>query len=346
MARLGSCVLLLVVVFIVGMEVTMSAAAAPFLAPVVKPGDTVGFISPASPIYYTSWTPKTYPEHINQTVSPLGLKSKFAPHCFEEYGYLAGTDQQRADDVMAMFKDPSVKMIVANRGGWGCNRFIDMLDYEVIARNPKVIMGYSDLTGLLNAIHTKTGLVTFHGPMGLDQWWSKGDGVSGKVVHQMVQQAAPLRLTNTDNVPIRTITSGRARGKLVGGNLSVFSAMIGSPYLTLEQMKGAILFLEEVGEEPYRIDRYLTQVQLAGYLKVISGFVFGRCTNCEASNKNRTLPLDLIIDQKIKPLGIPAFTGAMFGHDLDAQYTLPIGLEVEIDSASGTIQMLESAVRL
>jgi len=111
-------------------------------------------------------------------------------------------------------------------------------------------------------------------------------------------------------------------------------------------MQGAILFLEDVGEEPYRLDRYLTQVQLSGFLNVISGFVFGRCSACEPANKNRSLTLDEVIDQKIKPLGKPAFSGAMFGHELGAQYTLPIGVTVEIDASSGEIQMLEAAVQL
>jgi len=310
----------------------------------VKPGDTVGFISPASPPYYV-YNPDTYIQHVIDTMAVFGLKVKFGKHCFEEYGYLAGNDTDRASDIMEMFSDPSVSFIVANRGGWGCNRIIDMLDYSVIKANPKPIMGYSDLTGLMNAISTKTGMVTFHGPMGLDTWWGGDHKWNGEYVKDVIMSAKAVHYSNLPLYGTRTITPGKARGKLIGGNLSVFAAMIGSEYLLKQHTQGAILFLEDVDEAPYRIDRMLTQLHLAGFLHDIAGFVFGICSNCVPSNKNESLSLDQVLDQKVKHLGVPAFSGAMFGHDIEAQFTLPVGIEVSIDATAGTITMLESAVQ-
>lgn len=310
--------------------------------PVVRPGDTVGFISPASPPAYI-YNPSAYKQHVHQTMASLGLHVKFGAHAFSEYGYLAGTDQERAEDVMAMFRDPSIKMIIANRGGWGCNRIIDMLNYTEIAQNPKPVLGYSDLTGLINAIATKTGMVTFHGPMGIDNW-EGAHHLNSFFMKSVVMDAKQQLFVNGDGVKTRTITPGKARGKLIGGNASVFAAMIGSAYLPASRLDNAILFLEDVDEAPYTIDRMMTQMHLADFFPRITGFVFGRCTNCSPGQKNESLSLEQVLDEKIKPLGVPAFSGAMIGHDLLSQYTLPIGIQVEIDATAGSIQMLESAV--
>jgi len=336
-------VVLLLLLFVL---VSVMEGGQPFKPPHVKQGDTVGFISPASPIYY-AFNSSTYAEHVQKSMEPLGLSVKFSKNAFKEYGYLAGTDKERASDIMDMFRDPSVSFIIANRGGWGCNRIIDTIDYDVIKQNPKPIMGYSDLTGLLNAIYTKTGLVTFHGPMGLDTWWGGDASFNGQYVKQSIMTGQALFYQNLPAYrdQLYTITPGTARGRLIGGNLSVFVAMIGSEYLLKQNLQNAILFLEDVGEAPYRIDRMLTQLHLAGFFDEIAGFVFGICSGCTADNKNQSLSIPQILDEKIRPLGVPAYAGAMFGHELDAQFTLPIGIEVAIDASAGTITMLESAVQ-
>eukprot|EP01006_Ploeotia_vitrea_P037952 TRINITY_DN66190_c8_g1_i1.p1 TRINITY_DN66190_c8_g1~~TRINITY_DN66190_c8_g1_i1.p1 ORF type:complete len:573 (+),score=280.19 TRINITY_DN66190_c8_g1_i1:169-1887(+) len=306
--------------------------------PTVRGGDVAGFISPAGPIgarYNLSF----YPAHVANLTGMLGITYKFGENAFATDGYLAGTDEQRASDVMAMFRDPSVKMIVCNRGGWGSDRILDLLDFDVIAANPKPLMGYSDITTLLNAIHTRTGMVTFHGPMGLDQW----NGISRHYIEQVLFQASPNTVfSNVPGMSFTTITPGKARGRLIGGNLSVFQSMIGSAYLpSAAEFAGRILFLEEVGEDPYRIDRMLTTLHLAKVLDHIAGFVFGRCTGCGEPTWQPNA--QQVVTERVKSLGVPAFYGSMFGHDLEQQFTLPVGARVEIDADAGTITMLASA---
>lgn len=315
--------------------------------PRLKAGDTVGLISPAGYI-----TQKDI-EDIKKALAKLGLKVKLGSHALERYGYLAGTDANRAADVNAMFADASVQAILPMRGGWGCNRILPFLDYSLIRSHPKILMGLSDITSLLMAIYAKSGLVTFHGPTGQSSWnpftvdYVKRILFNGEVLTLQNQGNRDNNLTTT-LVRVETITPGRARGKLVGGNLTVLAAMVGSPYLPSWQ--GSILFVEDIREEIYRIDRLMTQLKLAGILEQLGGFIFGQCTDCErltresnAKDGQQSLTLGQVLKDHLQPLGIPAWQGAMIGH-IANKFTLPIGAEVEIDASKGTIQLLESAV--
>ncbi|MCL1472656.1 S66 peptidase family protein [Argonema antarcticum] len=322
-------------------------------SPIIKPpnlkvGDTVGLINPASP------TPPEDIEEVKQTLTDLGLKFKLGAHLLDRYGYLAGKDIDRAADVNAMFADSSVKAIIAGRGGWGCNRILPLLDYKLIRNNPKIIMGYSDITSLLLAIYAKSGIVTFHGPVGTSTWnqftvnYVKRILFNGEAVTMQNPSTSEEKLFVRDclkptAVLVETITPGKAKGKLVGGNLSVLAAMVGSPYLP--DWKKTILFVEEVEEEVYRVDRMLTQLKLAGILDQIAGFIFGQCTDCNPKNPEKSLTLNQVLREHILPLGIPAWYGSAIGHIPD-KFTLPIGVEAEIDASAGTIQMLESATKL
>jgi len=302
----------------------------------LQAGDTVGFISPASPPYYI-YNASTYKQHVIDTLATLSLKVKFGQYAFVEDGYLAGTDLQRASDVMSMFLDDQVQGIIANRGGWGCNRLINLLDYDAITQNPKILMGYSDLTGLLNAVHEKTGLVTFHGPMGIDRWV---DTLNIAGVQQVLLEGKSITMTTANYT---TLVAGKASGRLIGGNLSVFSAIVGSPYFP-SISEGSILFIEEVEEAPYRIDRMLTQLSIAGVLDKVSGIVFGSFTKCDPPPpENQGFTLLQVLRQKVGQLACPSFYGARFGH-IDEQYTLPIGTMITMDADAGTITMLEPAV--
>jgi muramoyltetrapeptide carboxypeptidase len=249
-----------------------------------------------------------------------------------------------------MFADSSVQAILPMRGGWGCNRILPLLDYSLIRTHPKIIIGLSDITSLLIGIYANSGLVTFHGPTGQSTW----NPFTVDYVKRVLFNGEVFTLQNlktSDNrtiTPVQTITSGKARGKLVGGNLSVLSAMVGSPYLP--SWKETILFVEEIGEEVYRVDRLLTQLKLAGILEQITGFVFGQCTDCDRLTRQNSqkdgeesLTLAQVLRDHIQPLGIPAWNGSMIGHIKD-KFTLPVGVEVEIDASKGTIQLLESAV--
>ncbi|MFH1852666.1 MAG: LD-carboxypeptidase [Candidatus Neomarinimicrobiota bacterium] len=311
------------------------------LAPRLRPGQVVGLINPAGVTYQ--------PDDIaiaEETLAALGLGAKRGKHLLDRYGYLAGTDQDRAADVNAMFADPEIDAVMAVRGGWGCNRILPYLDYSAISRHPKIIIGYSDITSLLVAINARTGLVTFHGPVGISTW----NPFTVEQFRQILFDGAQVLMRNpeeTNNLGVitrdrvQTITGGKARGRLVGGNLSVLAAMVGSDYLP--DWDDKVLFLEEVGEDIYRVDRMLTQLKLAGILDRIQGFIFGKCTKCDPGESYGSLTLDEVLADHVKPLGIPAWQGAMIGH-IEDKFTVPVGVEVEIDADSGTLQMLEAAV--
>ncbi len=273
-------------------------------------------------------------------LAQLGLNVKLAAHVRDRYGYLGGRDADRAADINSMFADSSVRALIAMRGGWGSSRILQMLDYDLIRRQPKIITGYSDITALLLAIYAKSGVVTFHGPVGTSSWnrftldWVRRILFSG--------EAVTLRNPWYDlNYRVETLTAGKARGRLVGGNLSVLAGMVGSPYLP--DWQGTILFVEEIGEEVYRIDRMLTQLKLAGILDRISGFIFGQCKDCDPEEPDKSLSFRQMLSEHIKPLRIPAWYGSMIGHMKD-KFTVPVGALVEIDAQRGTVKLLEPAV--
>lgn len=307
----------------------------------LRPGDAVGLIDPAFATFLNADI-----QLVTDVLAALGLKPKLGKNLMQRYGYLAGRDEERASDVNAMFADPEVKAVWAVRGGWGCARILQHLDYAAIRRNPKVLLGYSDVTALHAAIHARTGLVTFHGPNGMSDWPT----FTVEHLKRVVMDGEAALLENPKDpgeylVPvedrIQTITPGKARGRLLGGNLTVLSALMGSPYLP--DFDGAILFLEDVEEEIYRVDRMLTQLKLAGVLAKLVGVVFGRCTDCEPGERYGSLTLEEVLADHVKPLGVPAWQGAMIGH-IEKQWTLPIGADVEIDADAGTLRLLAPAV--
>jgi muramoyltetrapeptide carboxypeptidase len=302
--------------------------------PRLQLGDTVGLIAPAGIVDGKDI------EAAQQSISQLGLKVKCGKHILDRYGYLAGKDADRADDVNSMFSDRSIKAIIAMRGGWGCNRILPLLNYSLIRSHPKILMGYSDITTLLLAINARSRVITFHGPVATSTWNQFTVDYFKRILFNA--EAVTMQNLNSSEVRVETIAPGKARGKLVGGNLSVLSAMVGSPYLP--SWNKSILFVEEVGEDVYRIDRMLTQLQTAGILNQIAGFIFGQCTNCSLGDEP-SFTLMQVLQDHILPLNIPAWYGSMIGHIKD-KFTLPIGVEVEIDSELGTIGMLEAAVSL
>lgn len=324
---------------------TARAGAAPLQAvrpPRLKPGDIVGLVDPAS----ATWEPIDI-DIVEDTVAALGLVAKRGRHLLARRGYLAGRDEDRAADVMAMFTDPTVKAVLPVRGGWGCARLLPHLDFAAIARQPKVLIGYSDLTALLLPIHAKTGLVTFHGPNGASEWNPTTAGHFSRVVleGEAVTFANPKEKGDTlaqEDDRIKTITPGVARGTLLGGNLTVLTALLGTPYLP--DFRNGILFVEDVNEAPYRIDRMFTQLALAGVLRQVRGVIWGTCHQCEPDGGYGSLTIPDLLDDHVRPLGVPAWRGALIGH-IGRQFTLPIGLEVEIDATAGTIRLLTSAVQ-
>ncbi len=328
---------------ITNMNFSFSDTKAKTLKPAaLKKGDTIGLVCPA----YSAFVKEDVQITI-ESLEVLGFKVKKGDHIFDRYGYLAGSDGDRAADINRMFADKSINGIMAMHGGWGCARILPLLDYKTIQQNPKVFIGYSDITALLLGIYAKTGLVTFHGPVGSSTWnnFSVENFRNMLIEGTVVQMNNPTKkgdtLVQVDD-RIYTINGGKATGKLIGGNLTVLSHILGSSYVP--DFKGNILFLEDVGEDLYRIDRMITQLKLAGILNQISGFIFGKCTDCPPSKGGYgSLTIEDIFEDHIKPLKIPSFSGAMIGHIKD-KFTIPVGLEATIDAGSGNITLSESAV--
>ncbi len=326
-----------------GLALPAAAQGQPLLRPKrLQPGDTIAFINPSSAIYERA----PY-EIARDSLQALGFKVKEAPNLRARYGQFAGTDAQRAADVNAMFADPTVQGILALTGGSGGNRILPLLDYGLIRRNPKVVAGFSDITALINAIHVQTGLVTFHAPVGISEWNPFSvEHFRGTLVDAQAMLLANPRDKDDNIVPkggrITTVRGGKARGPLVGGNLAVLTSLAGSPYWP--KFDGAILFLEEINEYLYRVDRMLSTLKISGALSKVAGVVIGGFTNCTPGDGNYgTLTLDEMFDDYFKPLNVPVYSGASFGH-IKRKFTLPVGLPVEMDADAGTVRYLQPAV--
>lgn len=316
-----------------------SAAPKLIKPPRLQPGDTVGVVLPASAEF------ESHELDIGtEQVRALGFEPKLGAHAAEKHGYFAGTDEKRAADINAMFADPSVKGMFAS-GGWGSPRVLPLLDYERIRRNPKVLIGFSDVTALLNTIHQRTGLVTFHGPSA----FSNFDAWTIENMKRAIMSAEPIGTIENPPKPesaliqrrYRTyaIRGGRATGRIVGGNLTLLAALMGTPYEV--ETDGAILFLEEVREAIYRVDRMITQLSLGGKLARVAGVVFGYCSDCPADHSS--FSLEEVLRDHFTRLGVPVFAGLAFGH-IEQKLTLPIGLPATIDADAGTVTIEESAV--
>jgi muramoyltetrapeptide carboxypeptidase len=275
----------------------------------------------------------------------LGFEVRVGEHARARHGFFAGADAERAADLAAMFAAPDIAGIFCYTGGWGTPRLLPLLDYAAIRRQPKVLIGYSDVTALLNAVHQETGLITFHGPMAA--WdirpWTL------EQLKRVLMSAAPVgtltnpptgeaELVNRD-YRILTLRGGKARGRLAGGNLTMIASLMGTPWEL--DTRGAILFLEDVHEAFYRVDRMLTQLRLGGKLDQLAGVVFGYCSECPTDAPS--FSFEEILAEYFSPLGVPACAGLAFGH-LKEKLTLPIGLEATLDADAGTLTIDEAAV--
>ena len=329
-----------------GMGAAVMAAKAPpperVKPPRLRPGDVVGLVEPAG------FTDDQFDlDVVKETIVAMGLKPKPARHLLDRHGYLAGKDEDRAADLNAMFADREVKAIIAVRGGWGCARILPYLDFTTIRANPKLLIGFSDITALHMAFAARAGFTTIHGPNAASSWprfsWDAFraiafDGATPLLTNPQAKEDRLVPLGGR----IRTFGSGRASGRLLGGNLTVLTALMGTGWLP--DFAGAILFLEDVDEAPYRIDRMLTQLSLAGVLRKLAGLVFGQCTSCGATGPSYGgFTLSQVLEQHLRPLGIPAFQGAAIGHVAN-QFSLPLGVRAEIDADAGSIRLLEPAV--
>ncbi|MDX2149575.1 MAG: LD-carboxypeptidase [Bryobacteraceae bacterium] len=311
----------------------------------LQTGDTIGLI-----------TPSTYvsdPDRLllaERTMAHFGFKLKMGRNVRKRSGYLGGSVDERVSDLHDMFRDPEVQGVFAIRGGYGAPQLLDRIDYDLIRRNPKVFLGYSDITALHLAIHQKTGLVTFHGPVTLSEF----SEYTQQALRRAVMKPEALgTLTNPAERNqlrpahlLRTVRGGTARGRLIGGNLSLVAALMGTPYEI--DTRGAILFLEDVGEEPYAIDRMLTQLRLAKKLEQAAGIVFGECEECVPRQFRpgfqSTFSLGEVLDNVLGDLKVPVLSGLTIGHTAD-QLTLPLGITATLNADKGTLTVEEAAVR-
>jgi muramoyltetrapeptide carboxypeptidase len=320
-----------------------SGGARPMVKPrTLKPGDTIGLITPSSYVFDT-WRIDLAAARMEAL---LGVKCRLGRHVKARHGYMAGTEKERLDDLHSMFSDSSIAGVFCLEGGYGTERLLPGIDYELLRKNPKVLLGYSDITGLHLAITKKAGLVTFHGPVATGSMpaWSlaslKKALFSSEPIGEMSNP--PEDDPNWPSFPLHTVAPGKARGALAGGNLTLVSTTMGTPWEI--DAKGKILFLEDTGEAPYRVDRMLTQLKLAGKLDECAGVVWGTCTECTASKSSYEVNLSIsdVLDEILGPLGKPVLAGLVFGHTKE-KATIPIGVEAELDAGARKIAIVEAA---
>ena len=299
----------------------------------LQPGDLIALIAPSGAVFDKGDILQS-----RKKLEDLGFKVKEGKTLYSQHGYFSDTDENRAKEIMKMFLDPEIKGIISIRGGSGCARLLPHLDYHLIRKHIKPFIGMSDITVLLNAFYLKAGIVSFHGPVGFSTW----EGFTWKYFKPTVMEKKKTEmLTPSNNELFYTINSGIAEGELIGGNLTVFSQLVGSHFLP--DMKNKILFLEDIKEEPYRIDRLLTQLELAGVLKHLNGIILGEFKKCVPEEPEKSLSLKEMFIERLSVLNIPVFYGAKFGHVRD-KWTFPIGVKARMDADKGSVILLEEAV--
>ena len=292
----------------------------------LKIGDTVGLIGTSSP------TDSDRIEPSIKALEDLGLKVILGESCYASHGYLSGKDELRAKDINEMFRNPDIKGVFCIRGGYGAARLLDLIDFEIIRANPKVFVGYSDVTALHIAINQMCNLVTFHGPMPSTELCKGIDNYTMEYYLMNIFGDKPLGLIQAPStMEIRTLVSGYCEGILTGGNLSLVASSIGTKYEI--DTKGKVLFLEEVDEEPYRVDRMILQLKQSGKLDSAAGIILGYFTNCIAEEPERSLSLREVFEELIVPLKKPTIYNFPCGHTLPT-VTLPLGAKVIISGNS------------
>lgn len=310
----------------------------------LRPGDTVALIAPSTHV-----SDPDRLQAVSRTVEYFGLKPKFGRNVRKKWGYAGGTIDERLDDLHAAFSDQEVKAVFCIRGGYAAGQLLDRIDYKLIERNPKIFIGYSDITAMHLAIHKLTGLVTFHGPVTTSPFTSYTQDCYKRALFGTRPLGALTNPAESNafrpNHHIRTIRSGTARGKLMGGNMSLICSTMGTPYEI--DTRGKILFIEDVDEQAYTIDRMLTQLRLAGKLQQAAGIVWGECSDCgpkdyKPSFTEGNFSVGEVVDNILGSLKVPVVSGLTIGHTAD-QLTLPLGLDATLDADTGTLTIHEAA---
>ncbi|MCA9235092.1 MAG: LD-carboxypeptidase [Planctomycetales bacterium] len=318
------------------------------VAPALRPGDAIGVIAPAGPVN------RERLQRALGRVEARGFRIKTYGDLFAEHGYLAGDDARRLGELNAALADPETAAVMPARGGYGCARLLAGIDYDTVRRRPKIVTGFSDISALHAALQSQTGLATFHSANLIDGWgdpepptdwveqafWQMLKGETNAAVDEDVDSAGTLPPAGAESKR-ETLVAGVAEGMLIGGNAAVFTGLAGSPYLP--DSRGAILFLEDVGEQPYRIDRMLAQLKLSGYLDEVAGVLLGQFTDCTAADEKPSLDLATVFADYLQPLGVPVLAGFPSGHVRD-NLALPLGTRVQLDADRQTHAILEPPV--
>ena len=305
----------------------------------LRAGATLGFIGPSGAVRTADAIERAVIE-----TERMGFRVKLGESCGQVYGYLSGTDEVRARDVNNMFLDDEVDAIFCLKGGYGTMRMLDLLDYEAIKAHPKIFVGYSDITAMHIAMLQKSDLVTFHGPMPVSCWADgpMDDFTRDSLMNTLMNNDPIGEIANPAGYAKKTVVSGACEGMLVGGNLSLIVGLLGTPYEL--DTKGRILFIEDVGEKTYSLDRMLTHLRLAGKFDDCAGIVLGDFKNCEMEYPGYSFSLEEIVRDVVVPAGKPVFSGLQSGH-CTPKITLPFGIRCRMDADACTLTALEASVR-
>jgi muramoyltetrapeptide carboxypeptidase len=312
------------------------------LPPKLNAGSRIALVAPAGPLL-----DRDDLQRASELCRALGHEPALGAHAGSRYGYLAGSDDERVADLNTALADARTHAVWCIRGGYGVTRLLHRVDVEAFRRRPKPVLGFSDITALLNGLTRATGVVTFHGPtarhpmtafsrhhLELVLGSAQAAGVLGRV-------PPPAGVLVPRAPRIATIVRGRAEGRLVGGNLTLLQCLVGTPWQP--DFEGALLFVEDVGEDLYRVDRVLSHLRLAGLLDRLAGVIVGQFTDLKRTTSDGGLGFDEVLASYFEPLGIPTAMGFPIGH-VDDQWTLPIGARARLDADAGEVELVEAAV--
>jgi muramoyltetrapeptide carboxypeptidase len=304
----------------------------------LKKGDLIGLVTPASPVSDASRIEKGV-----QYFERLGYSVAVGANVGKGHGYLAGTDEERISDLHGLFADPRVRAIIALRGGYGTPRLLSKLNYRLIAQNPKILVGFSDITALQLALWRKCRFVTFHGPMAAVEMANTIDPFTEEMFWQLVSSTKKIgRISFPAGTQPTVMHSGKASGRLIGGNLSLIVSLMGTRYFP--SVTDSVLFLEEIGEEPYRVDRMMTQLRNANVISKCNAVLTGQFTDCLPKDQGQpSLSVDEILREAARLAAGPFLSNLPFGH-LPQKMTIPCGVRALVDASSCSIEYLEPAV--
>jgi muramoyltetrapeptide carboxypeptidase len=304
--------------------------------PRLKPGDTVGIIAPSSPAFEQG-----HVEYSFSRLKKLGLKYKLGKHVFERYGDLAGRDEARLEDLHTIWSDPEVNVVMPLRGGTGSVRLLPKIDFDLLAKHPKILVGFSDITGLLIPIHQKTGLVTFHGPT-LGNFFEADytyrhfkEALMGEQAIGAVEDPPEPEYKPKYPPPRMVLRAGKATGQLIGGSLTLIKQMLGTPYEV--ETAGKIFFIEDVGEEPHSVERMLVQLKMANKFHNATAIIVGESVDCKPGESARKVSqlndsLESVLREQLGDLNVPVVYGLRLGHGVE-KFTVPLGVMATLDAS-------------